>query len=165
MARLPKGSDPAELAQHDPDALRQSVTMPCRSCSSDSSGSSRARTLATAEGRARAAEHAMVVLAEHPSELVRDQYVMQVADRLRLDVARLRPRVAELARNPRVREPRTNRPADGSSSTSRVGIADASPGTRGAATARPFSERREGPSDRAVLCERRATRDLRGARE
>jgi DNA primase len=56
--------------------------------------------VATAEGRARAAESAMGVLAEHPSEIVRDQYLMQVADRLRLDFAPLRPRVAELARNP-----------------------------------------------------------------
>ncbi len=41
--------------------------------------------VATAEGRARAGELAVAVLAEHPSELVRDQYVIEVADRLRLD--------------------------------------------------------------------------------
>jgi DNA primase len=59
--------------------------------------------LATAEGRGRAAEHAMEVLAEHPSELVRDQYIMQVASTLRLEESLLRPRVAELARNPKPR--------------------------------------------------------------
>jgi DNA primase len=100
VARLPKGSDPAELAQHDPEALRASVT--------DAVPFLRFRldrviddaNLATAEGRVRAAETAMRVLAEHPSELVRDEYLMEVADRLRLEPAQLRPRVAELARNP-----------------------------------------------------------------
>ncbi|MGH9177000.1 MAG: hypothetical protein ACRD0N_00395, partial [Acidimicrobiales bacterium] len=42
------------------------------------------------EGRARAAEAALAVVAEHPSELVRDQYLMQVADRCRVDPDRLR---------------------------------------------------------------------------
>jgi DNA primase len=100
VARLPKGSDPAELAQRDPDALRASIT--------DAVPFLRFRldrviddaNLATAEGRVRAAERAMGVLAEHPSELVRDEYLMQVADRLRLEPAQLRQRVAELARNP-----------------------------------------------------------------
>jgi hypothetical protein len=41
-----------------------------------------------------------VVLAEHPSDLVRDQYLMQVSDRLRLEPASLRPRVNDLVRNP-----------------------------------------------------------------
>jgi len=45
----------------------------------------------------------MEVLAEHPSELVRDQYIMQVASTLRLEESLLRPRVAELARNPKAR--------------------------------------------------------------
>jgi DNA primase len=44
----------------------------------------------TPEGRARTAEAALVVVAEHPDELVRDQYVIQIADRCRLDVDRLR---------------------------------------------------------------------------
>jgi len=56
----------------------------------------------------RAAERAMSVLAEHPSELVRDEYLMQVADRLRLEPSQLRPRVAELSRNPTSRT--TNEP-------------------------------------------------------
>ena len=51
----------------------------------------------------------MDVLAEHPSELVRDQYIMQVASTLRLEESLLRPRVAELARNPKPRT--TNEPA------------------------------------------------------
>ena len=38
--------------------------------------------LSTPEGRAKAAEAALSAVAEHPDELVSDQYVMQVADRL-----------------------------------------------------------------------------------
>ena len=103
VAALPKGSDPAELAQRDPEALRRAVTNAVPFLQFRLERVLESANVATAEGRARAAEHAMVVLAEHPSELVRDQYVMQVADRLRLDEAVLRPRVAEMALNPMLR--------------------------------------------------------------
>ena len=46
----------------------------------------------------------MRVLAEHPSELVRDQYVMQVADSLRLEPRVLRTTLAEVLRHPVGRE-------------------------------------------------------------
>ena len=52
-----------------------------------------AADLRSAEGRARAAEAALEVVAEHPDELVRDQYVMDMADRCRIDAARLRERL------------------------------------------------------------------------
>jgi DNA primase len=74
--------------------------------------------LTTAEGRARAAEAAMDVLAEHPSELVRDQYIQDLVGRLGLDQNMLRARVRDLAKNPRERvvreipnEPANRRPA------------------------------------------------------
>jgi DNA primase len=103
VARLPKGSDPAELAQHDPEALRKSVTDAVPFLQFRLDRVLESANLATAEGRGRAAEHAMEVLAEHPSELVRDQYIMQVAGTLRLEESLLRPRVVELARNPKPR--------------------------------------------------------------
>ena len=103
VAKLPKGSDPAELAQHDPAALRKSVADAVPFLQFRLDRVLESANLATAEGRGRAAEHAMDVLAEHPSELVRDQYVMQVAGTLRLEESLLRPRVAELARNPKAR--------------------------------------------------------------
>jgi DNA primase len=103
VARLPKGSDPAELAQKDPEALRRSVSAAVPFLQFRLDRVLESANLETAEGRGRAAEHAMEVLAEHPSELVRDQYVMQVAGTLRLEESLLRPRVAELARNPKAR--------------------------------------------------------------
>jgi len=46
--------------------------------------------LSTVEGRAKAAEAAMALVAEHPNELVRDQYLMIVSDRTRLGPDALR---------------------------------------------------------------------------
>src|ERR1017187_5403611 len=103
VAKLPRGSDPAELAQKDSEALRRSVTDAVPFLQFRLDRVLESANLATAEGRGRAAEHAMDVLAEHPSELVRDQYVMQVAGTLRLEESLLRPRVVELARNPKPR--------------------------------------------------------------
>ena len=90
VAALPAGQDPADLARTGPDALRAAIAgaRPFLGFRLD-------RVLAGAdlrshEGRARAAAAAMAVVAEHPNELVRDQYLMQVADLCRIDAARLR---------------------------------------------------------------------------
>ena len=77
----------------------------------------------------------MAVLAEHPSELVRDQYLMMVADRLRLDHATLRPRVAELVRNPELRA-----------------RDDAAPAPRARTRPRPPASRCLGPASRHCAC-------------
>jgi len=100
VARLPQGADPAELAQKDPAALRDAVAQAVPFLQFRLERVLEGADVSTAEGRARAAERAMVVLAEHPSDLVRDQYLMQVADRLRLEPASLRPRVSDLVRTP-----------------------------------------------------------------
>ena len=122
VARLPKGSDPAELAQRDPEALRQAVANAVPFLQFRLDRVLEGANLASAEGRARAAELAIEVLAEHPSELVRDQYKMKVADQLRIDVATFRQRYADLEQRPRERverevpnEPLARRPAPVSS--------------------------------------------------
>ena len=51
-------------------------------------------TSATLEGRARGAEAGADIVAEHPSDLVRDQYVMKLAGELDIDADRLRDTVA-----------------------------------------------------------------------
>ncbi len=112
VARLPRGSDPADLAQRDPAALRQAVAEAVPFLQFRLERVLEGANLATAEGRARAAEAALAVIAEHPSDLVRDQYIMQVADRLRLESASLRPRVAEIARGG-VQRPIPNEPPTG----------------------------------------------------
>jgi DNA primase len=53
--------------------------------------------LSTFEGQARAAERALAVIAAHPDDLVRDKYMMNVADRCRIaDTGRLRARLDAL---------------------------------------------------------------------
>ena len=71
--------------------------------------------LSTAEGRARAAEAALTAVAEHPDDLVRDQYVMQLADRCRVDAAKLRERLEYLRAHPPAESPpgRRRRPSRG----------------------------------------------------
>jgi DNA primase len=104
VAQFPGRSDPAELAQSDPEALRAAVKNAVPFLQFRLDRVVGAANLATAEGRARAAEPAMRVLAEHPSELVRDQYVMQVADSLRLEPGLLRTMLSETLRRPVARE-------------------------------------------------------------
>jgi DNA primase len=112
VAKLPRGTDPAELAQKDPAALRQAVEDAVPFLRFRLDRVLDGANLTTAEGRARAAELAMDVLAEHPSELVRDQYIQELVGRLGLDQNLLRARVLDRAANPRERVVReiTNEP-------------------------------------------------------
>ncbi|HSN02183.1 MAG TPA: DNA primase [Acidimicrobiales bacterium] len=98
VARLPRGSDPADLARKDPEALRASVANALPFLQFRLERVLDAASLATAEGRARAADAAMAVIAEHPNDLVRDQYVMTVADRLRVEANALRAGVDAVRR-------------------------------------------------------------------
>jgi DNA primase len=127
VAKLPKGTDPAELAQRDPEALREAIAQAVPFLEFRLSRVLDAANLATPEGRARAAELAVAVISEHPSDLVRDQYVMNIADTLKLDSAVLRPRVTDaLRRGPRseVSSPETPRvPPAQREALSRPGVA------------------------------------------
>jgi DNA primase len=93
VAALPSGVDPGDLAQSDPGLLQASVAEAVPFLGFRVGRALEAGMLTTPEGRARAAEVALAVIGEHPSELVRDQYVMQVADRCRIDPEQLRARL------------------------------------------------------------------------
>lgn len=93
VASLPPGSDPGELGRTDPEALRSAVDRARPFLEFRLDRLLAAADLTTAEGRARTAESALAAISEHPNELVRDQYVMRVADRCRLDPDRLRDRL------------------------------------------------------------------------
>jgi DNA primase len=105
VAELPGGSDPGELARTDPAALVRAIEEARPFLQFRVDRLLRAGDLGTAEGRARAAEAALTAVAEHPLDLVRDQYVMQVADRCRLDAARLRERLDHLRAHPPTETP------------------------------------------------------------
>jgi DNA primase len=100
VADLPIGSDPGDLSRSDPQALAKAVTNARPFLQFRVDRLLGASDLTTAEGRARAAESALTAVAEHPDGLVRDQYVMQLSDRCRLDSARLRERLEHLRLNP-----------------------------------------------------------------
>ncbi len=90
VADLPMGQDPGDLARSDPDRLRTAVEKPMPFLGFRVDRVLAAGRTDTPEHRARTAEAALDVIGEHPSDFVRDQYVMEVADRCRIDVERLR---------------------------------------------------------------------------
>jgi DNA primase len=94
VADLPTGVDPGDLAQRDPERLVQAIegAKPFLRFRFDRvlGGAS----LDSAEARARAARDALAVIREHPNELVRDQYLMELADITRIDVDQLRRQAA-----------------------------------------------------------------------
>jgi DNA primase len=98
VCRLPSGADPADLARTDPAALARSVAAAVPFLQFRLDAALAGADVSTPEGRARAAEGALAVIVEHPSDLVRDQYVMQVADRCRLDPTLLRDDVTRQLR-------------------------------------------------------------------
>jgi DNA primase len=100
VAELPGGSDPGDLARTDPSALATAIREARPFLQFRVDRMLRTGNLSTAEGRARAAEAALTAVAEHPDDLVRDQYVMQLADRCRVDAAKLRERLEYLRAHP-----------------------------------------------------------------
>ena len=90
VADLPPGQDPGDLAQTDPERLHAAVegARPFLRFRLDRVFT--AANLTTPEGRAKAAEAALAVVAEHPDVFVRDQYLMDVGSRCRIDPERLR---------------------------------------------------------------------------
>lgn len=95
VAKLPHGADPAELARTDPDALRTAISEAVPFLEFRVGRVLESSDLRTAEGRARAAGQALAVVSEHPDPLVRDQYLMQIADAVRLEPELLRSRALD----------------------------------------------------------------------
>ena len=126
VADLPPGADPDDLARHAPEDLRRRVTEARPFLAYRIDRALARGNMATAEGRVRAADAALAVVDEHPSEIVRDQYLMEVSDRCHLPSDRLRQVVGQLRATRSGGARRGNRPAGGSPSTA-VG-ASADPG-------------------------------------
>jgi DNA primase len=98
VAALPAGSDPGDLARTDPEALRRAVAEAQPFLRFRIERVLQSADLRTNEGRAKAAEAALAAVADHPNPLVRDQYLMVVADRCRLEAASLRSLLDDLVR-------------------------------------------------------------------
>jgi DNA primase len=101
VADLPAGQDPADVARSDPDRLVAAVDKATPFLRFRLDRAFAAADLSSNEGRARAAERALAAIAGHPTDLVRDQYVMDVASRCRIEPDRLRAQLDRLRSHPR----------------------------------------------------------------
>ena len=113
VADLPRGADPAEVAREDPAALRTAVEEAVPFLAFRLRRVWAGADLSTREGRARTAEEAMGLVAQHPDPVVYDQYLYEVAARTHIDPERLRhsaaDRRAERAPGPGVAAPADRR--------------------------------------------------------
>jgi DNA primase len=115
VADLPPGQDPADVGLADPPRLAAAVKGARPFLQFRLERLLRAADLASVEGRAAAAKAATTLIAEHPDDLVRDQYLMQLADQTGIDVDRLRRAAADAASAPKTDPaPRRRDRADGS---------------------------------------------------
>src|SRR5947208_12673582 len=94
VADIPPGRDPADVWREDPEALVSAVKGATPFLEFRIERMLAGSDLTTLEGRAHAAERAAAMIVEHPSDLVRDQYVMRLAGRLDIAPDRLRAAVA-----------------------------------------------------------------------
>ena len=138
VADLPPGKDPGDLWRDDPDRLLPAIegAQPFLQFRVDRVLA--AADLMTIEGRARAAEAAARMVAQHPSPLVRDQYAVQLAGRLELDIDGMRAQVERAAREPqRGERPVTRRPnaSDDGAPSERERVAPLRVDRRGLSTA------------------------------
>jgi DNA primase len=101
VADLPPGRDPGDLWPDQAPALVAAIERAAPFLEFRVDRLLEAGDLSTIEGRARAAGAAATLVAEHPNELVRDQYVMKLAGRLQIDDNRLRETVERSRRGER----------------------------------------------------------------
>ena len=101
VADLPAGSDPGDLAHSDPEGMQRAIAEARPYLEFRVDRVLERAEMDSLEGRARAATEAMVLVAEHPEELVRDQYVMRIADRCLVSADEVRRLATAGGRNSR----------------------------------------------------------------
>jgi DNA primase len=106
VADLPPGRDPGDLWKEDPAALTAAIERAAPFLQFRIDRLLAGADLRTLESKARTAEDAAAIIAAHPSELVRDQYVMKLAGMLEIDADQLR---AAVRAGPRRRPARESR--------------------------------------------------------
>jgi DNA primase len=98
---LPSGADPGDLGRDDPEALRRGVQEAKPFLEFRLDRVLERADLASPERRARTAEEALSVIAEHPNDFVRDQYVMKVAGPTKQKEEQLREHLTRLLKGDR----------------------------------------------------------------
>lgn len=89
VAKLPDGSDPADLAGRDPDALGRAVDRSQPFLQFRLDRVLRSADVSTNERKAKVAEQAMTIVNEHPDANVRSLYAGQVASHVGIALDRL----------------------------------------------------------------------------
>jgi DNA primase len=110
VADLEAGRDPADVWRSDPEALVSAVKGATPFLEFRIERLMASSDLSTFEGRAHAGERAAAMIVEHPSDLVRDQYVMRLADRLDIAPDRLRATVMSALNRPHTEPARRTQP-------------------------------------------------------
>ncbi|HET9071587.1 MAG TPA: DNA primase [Acidimicrobiales bacterium] len=153
VAAFPAGEDPADVARRDPEGLQRAVGDARPLVGFQLRRHFERADLASAEGRVRAAQAALGLIAAHPDPLVRDQYLMEVADRCRVPPDDLRRLAADLGRRPASPGPGgggaggRRRDGGGGASGGRVARPAARPGARaGGGAEREVPNRPDEPS-------------------
>ena len=101
VAAMPEGQDPGQLAEDNPDALVEAITLAKPFLSYRLQRVIEAAELNSVEGRVRAAQSTAPIIAEHPNDVVRDQYIVETAERVRVEIPQLRQMVTQAALRPR----------------------------------------------------------------
>ena len=104
IANLPDGLDPGELSREDPAALRQSIEEAKPFLQFLIDRELKRGDLSSPERQARTAEEAARLVLEHPNPMVRDAYVMKIADACHVDPEELRRRMQNLAPRAHVKQ-------------------------------------------------------------
>jgi DNA primase len=109
VAEFPEGEDPASV---EPEALRKTLAEAMPFLRFLLERHFRSVALDTPEARARAARTAVEIVSRHPDRMVREQYLLSVAERCRIDPALLRPRRVAAPRHaaPRTQDPPVAKP-------------------------------------------------------
>jgi DNA primase len=110
VADLEAGRDPADVWRDDPEALVSAVKGATPFLEFRIERLMASSDLSSFEGRALAGERAAAMIIEHPNDLVRDQYVMRLADRLDIAPDRLRSTVTSALNRPHTEPARRSQP-------------------------------------------------------
>ena len=114
VAAMPDGADPGQLAEENPIALTNAVAAAEPFLSYRINRVLDKSDLGRVEGRARAAANTGAIIAEHPNEVVRDQYLVEVAQKVRVDIEQMRRLVVKPVPNRRQPQSSTESASDGS---------------------------------------------------
>ena len=103
VAAFPAGADPADVARRDPEGLKVAIEKAQPFLAFRLDRALAGADLRSPEGRARTAESALAIVAEHPNDLVRNEYVGRIAAVTDIPAERLLNSIKRAGHNPVVR--------------------------------------------------------------